>query len=523
VKAGDRVVLVLSNGPSFFHALLACIASGAIAVPAPTPATSRPLAFQERLRGIVADCAPSMLLTEPWWLGAMEDAISSGTACTSVAYTSLVEEGTPGEAAQSPHPPSCDIALLQYTSGSTRHPRGIIVTHDALQASCSQAADFYAESVDDVAVTWVPLYHDMGLITGVMRPLYSGYATVLLQPHEFSRAPASWLEAVHVCRGSLSSAPNFAFDLCVRKVDPARVSAWDLSCWRIARNASEVVRPETADRFVRYFAPANFPVSSMCPSYGLAEATLAVTSCGPQVLPKRLWVLASALRLGEVVPVDARTSAGNEHSARQLMSSGTALAQARIRAGNGMGLMGEISISGPQMTPGVWGGTEVVPPHDVTAVNWRRTGDIGFIYQGHLFVVGRTDDTVVHRGMNFHLSDVIAACGSIPQVRRGRLAHFLARSGTSDEWEVHVVAELQADAENTPSALTTLATEVKRTLARTLGLFVSWVGFIPAGTLPVTTSGKVRASEVRRRFEADLLPIIRTSGDENDVAASAES
>jgi acyl-coenzyme A synthetase/AMP-(fatty) acid ligase len=108
-------------------------------------------------------------------------------------------------------------------------------------------------------------------------------------------------------------------------------------------------------------------------------------------------------------------------------------------------------------------------------------------------------------------------------VRRGRLAHFLARSGTSDEWEVHVVAELQADAENTPSALTTLATEVKRTLARTLGLFVSWVGFIPAGTLPVTTSGKVRASEVRRRFEADLLPIIRTSGDENDVAASAES
>ncbi|MDT0266574.1 AMP-binding protein [Streptomyces sp. DSM 44915] len=501
VRPGDRVLLALPNDRSFPEALLACVAVGAIAVPAPCPAVARTDAFRERLAGITRDAAPVLVVTEADWHPRIAEALPPGGG---VALTSPAELRVP-DAGPAPGTVAPDgVALLQYTSGSTGRARGVVVTHRALRASCAQAARVYREGPADLGVTWVPLYHDMGLITGLMRPLYAGYPTVLLRPDDFARSPLSWLSALASCGGTLSSAPNFAFELCVRKVPGDRVAELDLSGWRVARNAGEMVRAETADRFARHFAAAGFRATAMCPSYGLAEATLAVTASGPDTPPLRLSVLDAPLERGEVVPAPAGTAPA---AARELLSSGVPVPDTEVLVGDGTpGRVGPVAVRGPQLAPGRWAEAAALAGPD----GWYRTSDLGFLHDGHLFVLGRADDTLVLNGRNHFLSDVVAACARLPGVRPGRLAPFLTRDAATGLAVAGVVAELPAgQPEPTVAELNRLARTVKRRLVEALELFVSRVVFVPAGTLPVTTSGKVRAAEVRRRFEAGTLPLVR--------------
>lgn len=485
VRARDRVVLSLPNEPSFALTLLACLTIGAIAVPAPTPTVTRTDAFRERISGIVADCGPALVVTDAAWSERLADLAD----CPTTSWTQLRTEGEGSAAVQAvTHP----IALLQYTSGSTKRPRGIVITHDTLAASCAQAAQVYRERVGDVAVTWVPLYHDMGLVTGVMRPLYTGYRSILLSPNDFVRDPASWPTAVSMYGGTLSSAPNFAYELCVRKVDAARAAELDLRSWRVARNAGEVVRAHTMDRFAAHFAAAGFSPAAFAPSYGLAEATLAVTTCGPGVPPLRLTVDPVALQRAEIVPSD---------SGVPLLSSGVPLPGTDIVI-RGRGV-GTIAVSGPQLSPGQWR-----EKTDARQGRWHVTGDLGFVHSGHLFVLGRADDTVVFNGKNYFLSDVVAACAAARGVRPGRIAPFVVVDPVSETPTVQVVAELVPGITPDSGELVRLSRDTKRLLVSALELFVSRVDFVAAGGLPVTTSGKVRVSETRRRFEAGRLPLL---------------
>jgi acyl-CoA synthetase (AMP-forming)/AMP-acid ligase II len=502
-RPGDRVMIVLPNDPCFWWVFLGCVGAGAIAVPGPVPTVARPDAAGERIERLSADCRPVLLVTDARWEAQLAQIWPDGHSCRIVSWQELRAAGAAVESGRRDRPgPAPRIAFLQYTSGSTGSPKGIVITHEALAASCGQAAQAYAEHAADVAVTWVPLYHDMGLVTGLMRPLFSGYASVLMRPDHFSRAPSCWLEAIHHCGGTLSSAPNFAFELCVRKVPQEQVRALDLSRWRVARNAGEVVRPSTADRFIRHFAAARFPPESMCPSYGLAEATLAVTTCGPRIRPARLAVRADELDRGRVFPADPGAP-----GARELLSSGVPVAGTRVRAGDGEDQIAEIAISGPQLSPGRWRRDGLVPCQQDPG-RWHRTGDVGFLHKGHLFVLGRTDDTVVYQGRNFYASDVVAACGTVAGLRPGRLAVFLRSADTTGLDAVFAVAELRSGTETAPSALAGLGRQVKTVLAESLGLYVTSVRFVPPGALPVTTSGKVRVSEARRRFEAGRLPLL---------------
>ena len=516
VQPGDRVMLVLPNAPCFLSTFLGCIGAGAIAVPGPVPTVARQDAFQERVERIVDDCRPTWLATDARWAAQLEQVLAGrAPGCRIISWQAL-------RAAGGQHGPPCgrrtevpagssDIALLQYTSGSTAAPRGIVITHGMLAASCAQAARAYAERTDDVAVTWVPLYHDMGLVTGVMRPLFRGYASVVLTPDDFSRDPACWLEAIQHCRGTVSSAPNFSYELCVRKVRPEQVPALDLSTWRLARNAGEVVRPDTAERFTRHFAPAGFPAGSLCPSYGLAEATLVVTTCGPGVPPARVTVRRSEIDRGRLSPVEAR--GGDPDDVRELLSSGVPVAGTRVRAG-GCGRVGEIAISGPQLSPGRWR-ADGVPDRDTD--RWYPTGDVGFVHDGHLFVLGRTDDTIVYQGRNIYMSDVLAACAPIGGLRPGRLAAFVVPGDTSRLDAVHAVAEVRSGTDASPATLAGLTRQVKNSLAGALGLYIASVRYVPSGALPVTTSGKVRVSEVRRRFGDGGLPLYPDRGNRSVV------
>jgi acyl-CoA synthetase (AMP-forming)/AMP-acid ligase II len=503
VQAGDRVVLALPNGIPFFCAVIACIGAGAMAVPAPVPGVARSAAFLERIKGILADCGPALVITET----AAREPIAQITEgrCPAVSYQSVRDAGA-GAGQAPPLEPESSVALLQYTSGSTGRPRGLVVTHESLAAACAQAAQAYAERADDVGVTWVPLYHDLGLNTGVMRPLFSGYPSVLLRPEEFARQPVTWLEAMDACRGTVSSGPNFAYDLCARKVEPERAAELDLSSWRVARNGGEVVRAETVDRFGAHFASAGFPAQAMCPTYGLAEATLTVTTCTPDVRPRRLHVLRSDFQRGVVTPVDG--PAGPGLPAVPLLSSGVPLPGTSVRAGEGDSRVGPISIRGPQLAAGHWGDTGVSRDRKHTGDGWYDTGDLGFVYDGHLFIVGRADDTIVYHGSNFYLSDIVAACAKITLLRPGRLAPFVVQNEDNGSDEVCVVAELRPGEQPDAGTLARLAVQTKQCLASALELYVSRVAFVAPGALPVTTSGKVRASEVKRRFASGHLPVL---------------
>ncbi|MEV5890691.1 AMP-binding protein [Nonomuraea fuscirosea] len=476
VRPGQRVVLVLPNDLTFVRALLACVAIGAIAVPAPTPLVSRTAAFQERLSRIVSDCTPELVVAPREWFTRIGDHIGPARV---VAAEDLGE----GAFSRATHP----VAFLQYTSGSTSAPRGVVVTHESITVSCEQAAEVYRETTDDVAVTWVPLYHDMGLVTGVLRPLHTGYHSVLMSPDEFVRAPASWLDALAHCGGTLTSAPNFAYDLCVRKVDAAAVAQWDLSRWRVARNAGEVVSAATLSTFSRHFAAARFSSDAMCPSYGLAEATLTVTSSPPGDQPVTATLDAASMEAGLVVLAE---------DGRVVVSSGRPLrgTEVTIDAEDGRHI-GEIIISGGQLSPGYW-----PMPDRGSAV--RRTGDLGFLLGDQLFILGRIDDVLVTRGRKFYLADIAAACRDVTGIRPGRFAVV----GLPESADVVMVAEVSGSQER--ARLEALAGEVTAKITRALQLPLTAVGFVAAGALPVTTSGKVRISAVRRAFVSGRLPLL---------------
>lgn len=501
IRPGDRVVLALPNEPSFVIALAACMAAGAIAVPAPVPTGTRMSAVWERLRGIVANCAPRLLVTPADQVDRVRTQVSrSGEELAVVAFEALAAEG--GQPGYSSDLGGCAVALLQYTSGSTSRPRGVVVTHDMLLSSCAQTAAAYEEGVDDVAVTWVPLFHDMGLVTAVMRPLFTGYRTVLLSPQEFVGAPVTWLRAIHRYGGTLSSAPNFAYDLVVRKTTAEQLRGLDLSRWRVARNAGEPVLPRTLDRFAAHLASTGFAAASACPSYGLAEATLTVTTCGPQVRPARIVVDREALKLGTVV----RHDPSDDQPGRELVSSGVPVPGTEVRIGDCDGpMVAEVMIRGPQVTPGYW--PDGTGAGDATA-GWRATGDLGFLYNGQLFVLGRGDDTLVIYGRNYHMGDVVTVCAGIPGIRAGRVTAFVPGTDPESFGQIVLVAELDRRTAVAPSTLDALASRIRQRLVEDLDLHVSVVEFLAPGALPVTTSGKVRTSEARRRYRAGRLPLV---------------
>ncbi|MFI0733304.1 fatty acyl-AMP ligase [Streptomyces sp. NPDC021225] len=497
----DRVLLSLPNGVGFVVGLLACLGLAAIPVPAPVPSLGRPEAFRERLLRITADCRPTLVITSADWMQQVEGVVGDAEFGVRVVDVESLPERSDAPFERRPAGP---VALLQYTSGSTTRPRGVMVTSQNLHESCQQAAKRYGEGPTDSVITWVPLYHDMGLITGLMRPLFSGYPSYFMSPQEFVRRPATWLEAISACGATLGSAPNFAYDYCVRKISKEQAARLDLRSWRIARNASEVVRPETVQRFTECFAAAGLRQSAMSPSYGLAEATLAVTASAPDVPAARITVDRSALQAGRVVQVTG--SAPDSEASVSLISSGTPVADTHLRivpdvAGSDVG---EIHVRGPQISPGYW--SMESGQHASGEHRWLETGDLGFLCEGQLFVLGRKDDTLIIRGRNHHSADITTVCGALPGVRHGRIAAFAGPGRVHDG--VGVVLEVTRDFERSEPDWARLAASVTEALARRLELGVQFVGLVGPGQLPVTTSGKVRSSEVGRRVVAGRMSFL---------------
>ncbi|MFG2428685.1 AMP-binding protein [Streptomyces sp. NPDC048590] len=502
--AGPYVPIVARDPLFFVEAFFGVLRAGLVPVPAPAaPHTHR--GHARRLAGIVEVSGPHVVVADTPQTAAVPE-------LTGLAVL-LPEGDTPAPPAACPGRVGGDpdaAAYVQYTSGSLGAPKPVVLGHRHVLAQLAQAAQAFEETAESVSVGWVPLSHDMGLVTAVLRPLWSGYTSVLIDPFDFVRDPALWPRAMTDWRATHTSAPDFGYALCARKV-PEGAGPYDLTRVRVARSAGEPVRAATMRAFAERFREAGFDHAAFAPSYGMAEATLTVTTCPPRRPPGIRELSAAALRKGSV-----EAPAGPE-DVQEAVSCGPPLRDTRVEildpdTGEVLGpdTVGEVWIAGPQVAVPLGCG------HLVGQVAGHRTGDLGFTDGTELYLLGRAKERFQLAGENFYSVELEAAVAAADsRIRPGRTAVFAARPPGGEDRSVPVVlAECRAGAETEMDEATarSLARSVVSALGRGMGLPVSVVWLVPAGTLPVTTSGKIRRGSCRDAFEENAMPAIHRYG-----------
>ena len=486
IGQGDRVCISVAQPERFVPWFIGTLMLGAIAVPVPGRSPwLTPRSLGDRLQGILKDAAPRLFLSDsPAEIGAF----------LGNASVPIVEAFTPdpSECVRWPFPASGQPAFLQYTSGSTGDPKGVIVTHGNLDASCRAMASAAGFRASDSMFSWLPLYHDMGLVGGVLLFLHQGLPTYVARTSSFVAIPDLWLRGIAKFRTTVSVAPPFAYDLCTERVRPARIEGVDLSCWRLAFVGAEPIAASVLDAFAERFARHGFRKDALYPVYGLAEATLGVTipvpgaplaiSTLPGGRPQRHVGNGAALP-GHEVTIRNRESGALEPE----------------------GVVGEVCVSGPSITLGYWNRAPRSPGTPL------RTGDLGCVLDGQLYVVDRVKDLIIIAGQNYAPADVERSLAHVEGLRRGRIVAF-SLPGTATE-TLHVVAETRRDFTGSAAKL---RADMAETLLREFGLRLTSCALVPGGTLEQTTSGKLRRHAARERLlRGDWSSASPSGNDEN--------
>ena len=493
---GDRALIVAPQGLAFIVAFLGAMQAGFIAVPLAVPV---PGSHDERLGAVVTDTSPTVVLTTSGVFDIAAQYVDDGAAVIAVIAVDTLDLDT--EPAIGPEiPDGPDIAYLQYTSGSTRLPAGVMISHRNLVANFDQLMpDYFFRSGGTLPpggklVSWLPFYHDMGLMLGIAAPILDGCGADLLSPLAFLARPARWLQVLARHKNTFSAAPNFAFDLTARRTIDAEMEGLDLSGVIGIINGAERIHPSTLVRFNERFAPIGFRPEMVLPSYGLAEATVFVASGSNGRAPAIVEFDADQLTQGIAV----RTPGGAQLLRYALPTSPLVrIVDAETCRPCPDGVVGEIWTHGENVAGGYWrkpeqtgsafDATMVDPPMDVPATNWLRTGDRGFVSEGELFIVGRIKDMLIVRGRNHYSEDIEA---TVQKITRGRVAAI----AVPDEQTEQLVAIVEfKNGENTDQ-LTLVKNNVIAAISRAHGLQVADIVLVEPGSIPTTTSGKIRRS-----------------------------
>ncbi len=482
VRPGARVLLLFPTAPEFAPAFLGCLAAGVIAVPVPLPMDE---GARRRVLNVARDCDVSLVVSLSFVrdlvLASEDQALRAFAAAHDWLLADHIEAAAGDDGAGLPVAAADDIAFLQYTSGSTSTPRGVVVTHGALLHNEAAIQRAFGVRQDSTIVSWLPLHHDMGLIGAMLQPLYAGAKGVILDPLSFLRSPASWLQVISDEHADISGGPNFAYDLCVRKVTDEQKAGLDLSCWRVAFNGAAQVYPRTLRAFTQAFRETGFRTEAHLPCYGLAESTLLVTTVAPAV---------------------SRTfDDGRELTAYRLPDHADVTVLDRANDTElDAGQIGEIAVAGGSNGSGYWG--------QEPFGTFLRTGDLGFCDGDELFVVGRSKDLIVQRGRNIYPEDLEADAGVCdPDVRPGRCAVFGVEDDRADGDEAVAVCQ-EVRAHTRPERYEEIATRVRATLSRIHGVTARTVLLVPPGTIGKTSSGKVQRYAARQRHLDGELPVL---------------
>jgi acyl-CoA synthetase (AMP-forming)/AMP-acid ligase II len=364
-------------------------------------------------------------------------------------------------------------------------------------------------------VSWVPLYHDMGLILNALQSLYIGARCVLLAPVSFMQRPLSWLRAIHDYRAEVAGGPNFAFDLCVRRHRPEELHGIDLSCWKVALNGAEPVRASTVDRFASTFAPYGFDANSIHPAYGMAEATLLISAGRRGTGPVTRRVDREALQRNQMVaPARAQDAQILVGCGRQLVGERLAIVDPETRMRLGPGLVGEVWVAGPHVAQGYWRNPEATASvftartASGAAQSWLRTGDLGFLDEaGELYITGRIKDLIIIRGINHYPQDIEETVQDSHAALRRHCGAAFSVPGHNDEEQLVLVQEVERTFRR-QIAIEEIIASIREAIAREHEIAAREIVLIRTGSLPKTTSGKIQRRLTRQMFLAGTLSLV---------------
>jgi acyl-CoA synthetase (AMP-forming)/AMP-acid ligase II/alpha-ketoglutarate-dependent taurine dioxygenase/acyl carrier protein len=513
---GERALILLDNDEHYVVSFFACLYAGVIAVPVFPPESARQQHLA-RLLAIADDSQAACVLTSSTIIELIASA-GKDVGSAELIPVDAVDESRAEYWAE--HRPQCDdIAFLQYTSGSTAIPKGVMVSHGNLMANERAIETGFSIGGDDVCVSWLPLYHDMGLIGGLLQPIYRGIPAVLMSPTFFLQRPIRWLEAISRHGGTISGGPDFAYRLCLERIRDEQIKALDLSNWRVAFSGAEPVRHATLTGFIERFRPAGFAADAAAPCYGLAEATLLV-SCNP----RGSGVVGTAFSQQSL----AEGRAVSAVEGNTLVGCGTPEPGHTIDIVDPEGFhslpegdVGEIWVNGPSVAHGYWHNPEATAKtfvtrdgvswqrtdaeaHDVRDDRWLRTGDLGFLHAGQLYIAGRIKDLIILRGHNVYPQDIESAIeAEVEAVRKGRVAAFAVTTPEGAEG-IGVAAEVSRGMQKLVPAeklIEALSEAVGSACHEPLSVAL----LLNPGGLPKTSSGKLQRSACRQGWEAGSL------------------
>jgi long-chain fatty acid adenylase/transferase FadD26 len=512
---GRRAAIVAPQGLDYIIAFLGALQAGFIAVPLSVPRLGR---HDERVSSALRDCLPVVILTT----SALADdvtpsALPHGThARPRVVEIDSLDFDAPSTVGAKGHA-ATTVAYLQYTSGSTRTPTGVVISHRNVIANLEQVQCDYFQDIEKVPppdlemVSWLPFYHDMGLVFGICAPIVVGRPAVLMSPIAFLQKPARWIQSLAQHGRAFSAAPNFAFELAVRRTTDNDMAGLDLSRVLAIVSGSERVHPATLRRFYQRFARFNLSENAIRPSYGLAEATVYVATPEPGRPATTVRFGNKKLSAGHAERCENQAEGGTE-----LVSYGTQRASMiRIvnpddRTENPAGAIGEIWVHGdnvameywrnPQLNKRIFGAKLVNPSAGTPAGQWLRTGDLGVLSDGELFIVGRIKDLLIVDGRNYYPDDIEA---TTQEITAGRVSAISITDGGTER--LVVIAELKqcGDSRDAMKRLRTVKREVTSAIWRSHSLYVADLVVVPQGSIPITTSGKVRRSACIERYRQD--------------------
>ncbi len=512
---GDRAAIVAPQGLDYVVAFLGALQAGFVAVPLSVPQLGR---HDERVSSALRDCLPVVILTTC----AVADEVTpyalahGGHSSPRVVEVDSLDLDSP-ETVGSGGPPAVRAAYLQYTSGSTRAPTGVVISHRNVIANLEQVQSDYFHDLGDVPppdaemVSWLPFYHDMGLVFGICAPIVVGRPAVLMSPMAFRQKPARWIQSLARNGRAFSAAPNFAFELAVRRTTDHDMAGLDLSRVLAIVSGSERVQATTLRRFREQFARFNLNENVIRPSYGLAEATVYVTTPEPGLKARTVHFGYEKLSAGH-----AERSENQAAGVTELVSYGAPRASmVRIvnpdtAMENPAGEIGEIWVHGDNVAMGYWRNPQLTeqtfdakllnPSAGTPAGRWLRTGDLGVISDGELFIVGRIKDLLIVDGRNYYPDDIEA---TTQEITAGRVAAISIADGGTERLVVIIELKQRGDSRDTMKRLRTVKRQVASAISRSHSLYVADLVTVPQGSIPITTSGKIRRSACLERYRQD--------------------
>jgi acyl-CoA synthetase (AMP-forming)/AMP-acid ligase II len=509
---GERVLLLYQPGLEFVAAFFGCLYAGVVAVPAYPPRRNQNLS---RLQAIISDASARLILTTTTLLDSFKGRFDEELQLAEANL--LCTDSLSEQLATSWHQPDLNpnlLSFLQYTSGSTGNPKGVMVSHGNLLHNLGMIHDRFGHSTDSRGLVWLPPYHDMGLIGGVLQPLYGGFPVTLMSPVDFLQKPFRWLQAISRYGATTSGGPNFAYDLCIRKITPEQRETLDLSSWEVAFTGAEPIRAETLKQFAVAFEPCGFRMSAFYPCYGMAETTLMVSGGLKAAPPILCQVDVAALERNQVVVTNGQ---GVPANVREVVGCGQSYDDQKILIVNPdtrqvcSDGIGEIWVLGPSVAQGYWNRPEETKQAFSAylvdgAGPFLRTGDLGFLQNGELFITGRLKDVIIIRGQNHYPQDIeLVVEKSHPALRPNCGAAFSVDHKGSERLVVVHEAERgylrKLDVKE-------VVNSIRQAVAAQHGLDIFATVIVKTGSIPKTSSGKIRRQACRSEFLRGSLDVV---------------